>query len=248
MNMKESTTSGLYDLWSLFYDYTFGALVRNHQRVAVEQLHLRRGDRVLDLGIGTGMTLPHYPKDARLVGVDLSAGMLAKAARKRDELGMTHCRLVLADAMLPPFKPASFDHLLMSHTITVVSDPQKLLRWASTLVKPGGSIVVLNHFQSTNRLIGWFEKVLNPVFVKIGWRSDVALEDVLRGSDLHVQYGFKTKLLDLWRIVVLTHDAPSREQAPSAPAAPLAAATEADDSQSLFDSTAGRQLSGVGSR
>ena len=208
MKMIEAETRKTYDVWSKVYDNTFGVLVHRRQVRALQQLKLKPGDRVLDIGVGTGMTLIHYPKNVTVIGMDLSGGMLAKAQEKCAEQGLSHCKLVRADAMMPPFAEESFDHIMISHTISVVSDPNKLIRWAERLVKPRGRIVLLNHFQSTNPVVAWFERVLNPIFVKLGWRSDLALEEVVQGVDLHVEYRFKLRMIDLWQIVVLTHQKP----------------------------------------
>lgn len=205
VKMKESMTSRTYDLWSLVYDRTFGRLVHKRQQRALDQLHLRSGDRLLDIGVGTGLTLEHYPPDVHVVGMDLSAGMLAKAKQKQVDLALAHCSLIRADAMTPPFAEASFDHVVISHTVSVVSDPGRLLRWAARLIRPGGRIVVLNHFCSTDRIIALFERILSPLCVKLGWRSDLSLEDVLRGVDLEVEYYFKLRQWDIWKIVVLAH-------------------------------------------
>lgn len=223
MRMSERLTSRTYDVWAWFYDRTFGALVVQRQKRAVATLVLQPGDRVLDLGVGTGMTLGYYPDDVRVIGLDLSAGMLDKAAKKTREQGLRHCALVRGDAMMPPLAEAAFDHILITHVITVVSDPQRLMRWAARLLKPGGRIVVLNHFRSQNRVIAWFERVLNPLFVFIGWRSDLALDDALRGVDLRIDRVFSLRRIDLWKIVVLSHaDAP-----PTRPADPTRAAAHA---------------------
>ncbi len=223
MKMTEEATSPLYDLWSKFYDYTFGALVRNRQVRALQQLRPAAGETVLDIGVGTGMTLRHYPRDITVVGMDLSQGMLAKARNKVRREGLDHCVLIQGDAMAPPFADHSFDHVMITHVVSVVSDPQKLMQWARRMVKPGGHIVVLNHFLSPNPFLAWWEKVLNPMFVKIGWRSDLALEDCLKDTGLSVQYNFKMTRVDLWQIVVLGETGAT----PSRPA--QAAPAQADD-------------------
>lgn len=206
--MKEQSTGPLYDLWARFYDGTFGKLVERRQRAALAAIRAQPGQRVLDLGVGTGMTLPHYPPDVKVVGMDLSGGMLDKAREKAERENLADVALVQGDAMHPPFAPHSFDHVLVTHVISVVSDPARLLRVARTMVKPGGRVVILNHFASTHPVVRFFERLLNPIFLRIGWKSDLDLAEVLRACPMGLEHRFKLARLDLWQIVVLS-DSPT---------------------------------------
>ena len=201
--MDESKTSKQYDRWSKFYDRTFGVLLKKRLQRSIAELRLKPGQRVLDLGVGTGVTLDHYPPGVRVVGADLSPGMLAQAQRKVRQLSLESMHLVQADALRPPFAEGSFDHILITHVISVVSDPTALLRWAARLVRPGGRIVLVNHFRSDCRVLGSIEKALNPLCVKLGWRSDLTLAEVVEGGPLELEYQFKLHKMDLWRIAVL---------------------------------------------
>ena len=111
--------------------------------------------------------------------------------------------LIQGDAMCPPFADASFDHIIISHTISVVSDPLCVMQWAARLVRPGGRVVLLNHFLSARPWLAVIGKVINPLCMWMGWRSDVALEILLRGHDLQVEYCFQPRIADLWTIVVM---------------------------------------------
>lgn len=207
--MEEAKTSETYDRWSSFYDKTFGTLLEKRLRRSIYELRLAGGEQILDLGVGTGVTLPYYPDNVHIVGLDLSRGMLKQANRKIRKLGLNHVELVQGDAMHPPFADGSFDHILLTHVLSVVSDPVRLLNWCARLIKPAGRVVVVNHFRSSKPAVAVLEKALNPLCKKLGWRSDITLAEVVRRCPLRVDYQFKLNPMDIWQIVVM-----SREDAP----------------------------------
>ncbi len=205
--MQESSTKKIYDVHSLFYDATFGRLVRKRIANAISHMDIGPDDRVLDLGVGTGCSLSFYkPNRGRIIGVDLSSGMLGKARKKIEELGLSNTTVFQADALKLPFADNSFDHIFISHVISVVSDPYRLVREAQRVAKPGSRIVIVNHFQSTNRLIALVEKWLCPLCTKLGWRSDLALQDLVRRTGVEVDYRFKLESIDLWETVVMSNN------------------------------------------
>ena len=205
--MQESSTKKIYDIHSVFYDATFGRLVRRRIARAISHMNLRPDDRVLDLGIGTGVSLNFYPLDrGRVVGIDLSSGMLREARKKIREQGRDNASVFQADAMRLPFADNSFDHVFISHVISVVSDPCRLVQEAQRVAKPDARIVIVNHFQSTNRFIALFEKWLCPLCTKLGWRSDLVLQDLIRQTGVEIDYRYKLESIDLWETVVMTNN------------------------------------------
>jgi phosphatidylethanolamine/phosphatidyl-N-methylethanolamine N-methyltransferase len=205
--MREATTKRIYDFQSLIYEATFAPLVKRRIGSAVSHMNVGPDDLVLDLGIGTGTSLNFFPTDrGRVIGVDLSSGMLKQCCKKIRERQLNHVDVFQANALELPFADNVFDHVLISHVISVVSDPMKLVREAQRVAKPGARILILNHFQSTNRLIALVEKWLCPMFTYLGWRSDLALMEVIRRTGMEIDYRFKLDSIDLWETVVTTNN------------------------------------------
>ena len=210
--MQEASTRKIYDVQSAFYDKTFGRLVQRRIQRAVEHMNIATTDRVLDLGIGTGASLNYYPSHAQVFGVDLSEGMLKLCRKRIKEVGLSRAVVFQADAMRLPFADDTFDHVFISHVISVVSDPAKLVQEAQRVSKPGARIVIVNHFQSTNRFIAMVEKWLCPLCTKLGWRSDLALHDLIRKTGVMIDYRYKLENIDLWETVVIFNNKSAVEE------------------------------------
>jgi len=207
--MQEKTTRNIYNVWSLFYDMFWPGIVHRRTTRAIEQMYIRPDASVLDIGVGTGLALPTYPPHARVTGIDLSEGMLRRARARVLQHKLNHVKLVLGNALELPFEEDTFDHVLLSHVITVVSDPVKLIEETKRVIKPGGQIVMINHFQSSNRLVAMIERWLCPVCQHLGWRSDLNLQDLINETGLEVDYRYKLDQVDLFQTVFITNH-PSR--------------------------------------
>ena len=204
--MQEASTKKIYDIHSMFYDATFGRLVKRRIERAINHMNIRPDDLTLDLGIGTGVSLNFYPTArGRVIGVDLSAGMLREARKKIRERGLDNMFVFQANALELPFANSTFDHVFISHVISVVSDPVQLIREAQRVAKCGARIVIVNHFQSTNRFIALLEKWMCPLCTKLGWRSDLALNELIRNTGVEIDYRYKLDNIDLWETVVITN-------------------------------------------
>src|SRR4030095_10075500 len=118
--MQETSTRKIYDIHSVFYDATFGRLVKRRIERAIDHMNILDRQLVLDLGIGTGFSLNFYPQNSRVIGVDLSAGMLREARKKIRERELERATVFQANALQLPFADNTFDHIFISHVISVV--------------------------------------------------------------------------------------------------------------------------------
>jgi phosphatidylethanolamine/phosphatidyl-N-methylethanolamine N-methyltransferase len=203
--MQEKSTRNIYNVWSYFYDLFWPTIVHRRTTRAIEQMQIRPDDRVLDIGVGTGLALASYPSTAQITGVDLSEGMLRRARRRVHQDRMDWVNLALGNALELPFAADTFDHVLLSHVITVVSDPVRVIEETRRVTKPGGQIIIINHFQSSNRLVAMIERWLCPLCQHLGWRSDLSLQELIAQTGLQVDFRYKLDQVDLFQTVFITN-------------------------------------------
>jgi len=190
-----------YELYALVYDFIFDWIFAPGRMAAVKQLDLQRGDSVLEVGIGTGLNLPLYPATTQLTGIDLSQEMLDKAVERVQGLAMPNVTLKVMDATSLDFGDNEFDKAVATYTISAVPDPVAVLREMRRVVKPGGGIVILNHFRSERRLMGWLEDLVAPVCTRLGWKSNLALGPLLAQVGLEPELVLKVNMFNGWRLV-----------------------------------------------
>ncbi|MFQ5353974.1 MAG: class I SAM-dependent methyltransferase [Thermodesulfobacteriota bacterium] len=196
----------VYAAYSSVYDMLFKRFFYPRISSAINAMDIKPGERVLDVGVGTGLSFSVFPKHCKVVGIDLSREMLRKAKKKIDVNCLDNINVLSMDAMSVGFADNSFDKVFISHVVSVVPDPYRVMEEVKRVCKKDGTVVVVNHFKSKNRLIEMCEKWMNPLCKKIGWRSDLSLNDFIRNARLNVTKQYMLKKLDFWHIVFATNE------------------------------------------
>lgn len=170
MDPKAITKS--YARWAPVYDRTFGAVTHAGRRRATERLNAQ-GGQVLEVGVGTGLALPLYTPGVEVTGIDFSEEMLAKARAKVTELGLTRVSaLRQMDARTLDFPDESFDGVAAMHILSVVPEPERVMSEIARVLKPGGVVVITNHFARTRGPMAAVERLAAPLSDLLGWHSD----------------------------------------------------------------------------
>jgi phosphatidylethanolamine/phosphatidyl-N-methylethanolamine N-methyltransferase len=174
-----------YRRWAGVYDTAFGGISSAGRRRAVALVNRLPGRDVLEVGVGTGLALPHYRQDARITGIDLSTEMLHQARKRVAELGLRNVvALREIDAEATDFPDASFDTAVAMFVASVVPNPRKLLAEMRRVVRPGGNILFVNHFAAERGPRWWVERAMAPASRKLGWHPDFAMEALFAPDDM----------------------------------------------------------------
>ena len=177
-----------YRRWAGVYDVVFGGVSAHGRRRAVEAVNRLPGTRVLEVGVGTGLALPRYRAEKRVVGVDLSREMLEKAAERVRAERLSHVTgLVEMNAEKMAFADGSFDIAVAMFTASVVPNAKALFAEMSRVVRPGGHLLFVNHFAAERGLRWWAERSMAPLARLLGWHPDFALSDLLDPAVVRVE-------------------------------------------------------------
>ncbi len=169
--MDEADVREAYRRWAPVYDYTFGKISTTGRRHAVEIINSGSG-KVLEVGVGTGLSLPEYKSHLEITGIDLAPEMLERARERVAAEKLTNVAgLYEMDAGNLQFPDASFDTIVAMYVITVVPDPEKVMRELARVVKPGGEVMLVNHFSQDDGVRGWVERRMAPFADLVGWHS-----------------------------------------------------------------------------
>ena len=207
--------SKIYYEFSHLYDRIFTRIFYPRIESTIRSLAIPSGARVLEVGVGTGLSLGCYPAQAEVTGIDLAPEMLEQAQEKIARAGWRHIRLQQMDALNLEFPDDTFDLVTAFHVVSVVPDHDRLMREMTRVCRPGGTMVIINHFRSPRPWLAWAVDRIDPVTRKLGWRTTLRFSDLVNGVPLKVERRFKTSPRSLFTVVVAKRDGAVTERAPA---------------------------------
>ncbi len=191
----------VYNYYSHFYDQIFGKIVESGHEMAPRLLELSPQSQLLEVGVGTGLSLPTLPRTVEITGIDLSEKMLQRARLRVESLGLENVKLLRMDATHLDFPNASFDRVLAAYFISTVPDPIRVIMEMKRVCRSGGFLVFLNHFCSDNALLGGLEKLVSPLCYRIGFRTDLEVHSLMEKCGLEIESKTPIDFLGHWQAV-----------------------------------------------
>ncbi len=191
------------------YDTFFGRSLNPGRSLAMSRMGIRPRDRVLEVGVGTGMNAVMYPPTCTVTGIDLSSSMLEIARERIARAGLQHVRLLEMDAAALTFPDSSFDVVYAPYLINCVSDPLTVVREMRRVCRPSGKLVFVNHFRSENPLLSRVERLISPLTVHVGFKSDFHLGEFLTQAGLQPAEIHHVTSAKLWSVIVYVNQKPA---------------------------------------
>jgi phosphatidylethanolamine/phosphatidyl-N-methylethanolamine N-methyltransferase len=201
--VENDFVENVYDKMAKVYDITFGPALHPGRLQAIERMDIQPDERVLEVGVGTGINLSLYPKNCSVVGIDFSSPMLEIARERAARKDVRNVRLLQMDAADLKFADDSFDIVYAPYLISVVPDPVKVAHEMRRVCRPGGRIIVLNHFLSANAVLSRIERLISPFTIHIGFKADLDLPAFLAQSELQPQSIEKVNFPKIWSLVTI---------------------------------------------
>ena len=193
--------SKLYYEFSHLYDHLFTRVFYPRIERVIQSLKIPPGARVLEVGVGTGLSLSAYPIHCQVTGIDLAPEMLEQAQEKIDQNGWRHLQVMEMDALNLKFADNSFDYVMAFHVVSVVPDATRLMQEILRVSKPGATVAVINHFRSRHRLLAALDSLIEPITRRLGWHT-LSQDDILTDVPLEVVRSYKNSPRSLFTIVI----------------------------------------------
>ena len=208
--MDLQDTIRTYRLFSGSYDYVFGPVFHPGRKDAVRIANAQPGQRILEVGVGTGLSLPYFRADSEVTGIDVSTEMLERARGRVERRKLRNVKALLEmDAEKMSFADNSFDAVLALYVASVVPNPARFAAEMRRVCRPGGTIVIVNHFASDNGIMRAVEKLLAPLAAFIGFHADFSLDNFLEVSELTVREIKPSNLFGYWRLLRCANQKPA---------------------------------------
>ena len=201
--MDQNSIIKSYKRVSSFYDLTFGQVFRPGQKAIIKKMDCIGSDNVLEIGIGTGSSLQYYPKETKVVGIDISPDMLEVAKKRiiKDKIHNKHILLMNGERL--SFPDNSFDKVVGMYVVSVTQNPQVLVEEMKRVCKNDGDIYIVNHFstEQDNPFVKMFEKGLMPISKILGWKPYFPFDEFNAYANLDVLEMTKVNLFNYWNII-----------------------------------------------
>lgn len=201
-NLNIDAIQKAYRRYAQVYDLYFGPVFQPGRQAVIDKMNCRSQDRILEVGVGTGLSLPLYPRDVQVTGIDISVDMLARAHNRVVRESLNHVvTLEVMDAEQMRFEDNTFDKVIAMYVASVVPHPVQLVNEMRRVCKKDGELFIVNHFKHTNPIIGGAESLIAPLSKLLGFRPNFPLTDFVRETQLEIVESSPVNLFGYWTLL-----------------------------------------------